>query len=49
MEISERDSEAIDILDGDVDTQYKESQEIIDIDATPESFNPYKYKEELCS
>ena len=44
MEISERDSEAIQILDMDVDTQSKESQEINDIDATPEKFKPSKYK-----
>ena len=44
IEISERDSKAIDILDENGNTQCKESYEIIDIDAIPEISNPCKYK-----
>ena len=44
MDISERDSKAIEILDENADTQSKESHEIIDIDAIPEFLKPSKYK-----
>ena len=44
IEISERDSKAIDILDENGNNQYKKSYEIIDIDAIPEISNPCKYK-----
>ena len=44
MEISEKDSKATEILDEDVDTRYKESHVIIDIDTISDNLFSYKYK-----